>query len=192
MYAYFQPKMSVEQEEADIKEMIDEEYERKEQEERDYYKQMEEDYYKHLEEDLDMTQEDKELLLKDLCARLANGVIVETPKGKGHVCDINLTIFGTEIGVNVNSTVRDTFSINDVKPYIFPLSSMTEEQEDEWYEVFIDPLSKKLDRHTRQEYLRFQADAQAFGIEYLLKNHFDYGGLIENGLAIDATGLNIY
>lgn len=54
MYAFFQPRISVAQEETDIKSMIDEEYERKEQEERDYYehyyKQMEEDYYKHLEE----------------------------------------------------------------------------------------------------------------------------------------------
>ena len=50
MYAYFQPRMSVEQEEADIKEMIDQEYERKEQENRDYYKQMEEDYYKQMED----------------------------------------------------------------------------------------------------------------------------------------------
>lgn len=51
MYTFFQPKISVAQEEADIKSMIDEEYERKEQEERDYYKQMEEDYYKNLMED---------------------------------------------------------------------------------------------------------------------------------------------
>ena len=51
MYTYFQPRMSVEQEEADIKAMIDEEYERKEQEERDYYKQMEEYYYKQMEYD---------------------------------------------------------------------------------------------------------------------------------------------
>lgn len=51
MYAYFQPRISVAQEEADIKEMIDEEYERKEQEERDYYKQMEEEYYKQIKED---------------------------------------------------------------------------------------------------------------------------------------------
>ena len=51
MYTFFQPRISVEQEEADIKEMIDEEYERKEQKERDYYKQMEEDYYKQMEED---------------------------------------------------------------------------------------------------------------------------------------------
>ena len=43
MYAYYQPRISVEQEEADIKEMIDEEYKREEQEERDYYKQMEGD-----------------------------------------------------------------------------------------------------------------------------------------------------
>ena len=42
---YFQPRISVAQEEADIKEMIDEEYEYKEQEERNYYKQIEEDYY---------------------------------------------------------------------------------------------------------------------------------------------------
>ena len=50
MYTYFQPRISVDQEEADIKEMIDEEYERREQENRDYYKQMEEEYYRHLEE----------------------------------------------------------------------------------------------------------------------------------------------
>ena len=50
MYSYYQSRISVEQEEADIKAMIDEEYECKEQEERDYYKQMEEDYYKHYED----------------------------------------------------------------------------------------------------------------------------------------------
>ena len=50
MYTYFQPKISVEQEEADIKSMIDREYERKEQEERDYYKQMEKDYYRYWED----------------------------------------------------------------------------------------------------------------------------------------------
>ena len=51
MYAYFQPRISVAQEEADITEMIDKEYERNQQEERDYYKQMKEDYYKQMKED---------------------------------------------------------------------------------------------------------------------------------------------
>ena len=49
MYAFFQPRISVAQEEADIKAMIDEEYEQREQEHIDYYKQMEEDYYKDIE-----------------------------------------------------------------------------------------------------------------------------------------------
>ena len=52
MYTFFQPRMSVSQEEDYIKAMIDEEYERKKQEERDYYKLLEEDYYKHLEDQL--------------------------------------------------------------------------------------------------------------------------------------------
>ena len=51
MYTFFQPRISVAQEEADIKSMIDREYELKEQEERDYYKQMEEYYYKQMEYD---------------------------------------------------------------------------------------------------------------------------------------------
>ena len=50
MYTYFQPRISVDQEEADIKEIIDEEYERKEQENRDYYKKMEDEYYRHWED----------------------------------------------------------------------------------------------------------------------------------------------
>lgn len=51
MYTYFQPKISVAQEEADIQELIDEKYERREQEKRDYLKQMKEDYFKQMEED---------------------------------------------------------------------------------------------------------------------------------------------
>ena len=51
MYAFFQPRISVAQEEIDITEMIDKEYERNQQEERYCYKQMEEDYYKQMEED---------------------------------------------------------------------------------------------------------------------------------------------
>ena len=125
-----------------------------------------------------MTQKDRELLLRDLCARLPYGVIVLTPNGSGHVCEINFTIFGYELGVNINPIIRDTFSINDVKPYLFPLSSMTEKQEEEYndlnsYELGCFP-------HTEE------------ALDYLIKNHFDYRGLIPMGLAFDATGLNIY
>ena len=127
-----------------------------------------------------MTQEDKELLLKDLCARLLYGVIVETPKGKGHLCDINLTIFGYEFGVNVNPTIRDNFSISYIKPYLFPLSSMTEEQYDEYTNMGYSVTE------------RGWSMADYHQIDWLTKNHFDYRGLIPMDLALDATGLDIY
>ena len=142
-----------------------------------------------------MTQENKEFLFKDICARLPYGLIVETPKGKGHVCNINLTIFGTEIGVNINPTVRDTFSINDVKPYLLPFSSITKEQLFEVQEIlskneieiedgFLSIIDAERNTLTYLEILAV--------LEWFYKNHFDYRGLIEKGLAIDATELNIY
>ena len=137
-----------------------------------------------------MTQENKELLLKDLCARLPYGVIVETPKGKGHVCDINLTIFGHEFGVNVNPTVRDTFSINDVKPYLFPLSSMTEEQYNEFFSYYHN--IEMAEVKSSSDYLKAAYIGDDAKYSWLNSHHFDYRGLIERGLAIDATGLNIY
>lgn len=122
-----------------------------------------------------MIQEQKELLLKDLCARLPYGVIVETPKGKGHVCCIDITTFGAKIGVNINPTVRDIFSINDVKPYLCPILSMTKEQQKD--------LSK---------FLANFIDDENVVSDWYNKNHFDYRGLIFLDLANDATGLNIY
>ena len=67
---------------------------------------------------------------------------------------------------------------NEYKPYLLPLSSMTDEQEEEYndlncYELGCFP-------HTEE------------ALDYLIKNHFDYRGLIEKELAIDATNLNIY
>lgn len=147
-----------------------------------------------------MTQKDKELLLRDLCARLPYGVKVHA---KFIDTDTNtevekvgvLSMIDTDTVVAFTSDDTNCYiyvTIHEVKPYLFPLSSMTKVQEDEWYESFIDPLSKRIGRHTRQEDLQLQADAQAFGIEYLLKNHFDIYGLIPMGLALNATGLNIY
>ena len=90
-----------------------------------------------------MTREDAKLVLKDLCSHFPYGVMALKEKGKGHICDINLTIFGAKIGININPTVRDTFSINDVKPYLFPLSSMTEEQKREYNMLLIVQYHKR-------------------------------------------------
>ena len=79
-----------------------------------------------------MTQEDKELLLKDLCARLPYGVVVHNEEGyDGHLNSINQTIFGIECGINISATKRVDFQIDTVKPYLRPMSSMTKEELEE-------------------------------------------------------------
>jgi hypothetical protein len=145
-----------------------------------------------------MIKEDKELLLIDLCARLTYGVIVETSKGRGHVCDINLTIFGTEVGVNINPTSRDKFNVEECKPYLFPLSSMTEEQKYDFYCRFIendcdfnDFKEFYLDNGMWHKMLTSLDDIEEI-IDWFNKNHFDFRCLIPKGLAIDATDKNIY
>lgn len=141
-------------------------------------------------QDVNIIQEDKKLLLKDLCARLPYGVIVATPKGRGYVCDINLTIFDYELGVNINPIIRDTFSINDVKPYLLPMSSMTEEQKKEYNNLQCYVPIYYYEYKELVEEIELHPTLESF--EYLYKNHFDYRGLITMGLAIDATGLYIY
>jgi hypothetical protein len=136
-----------------------------------------------------MKQEDKELLLKDLCAR---------------------SPYGVKIFVNDNVEILDSVDmldkvacydgwcasdIEEVKPYLFPLSSMTEEQLFEVQEIlgkneieiedgFLHIVDSDRNTITYLEILAL--------LEWFYKNHFDIYGLIPMGLAIDATGLNIY
>ena len=128
-----------------------------------------------------MTQEDKEILLKDLCARLPYGVKCIVTKSRieeGQKGDMGKLVCICLEGVNCISDIPFFSEFGNFKPYLFPLSSMTEEQEKEYnnlncYELGCFP-------HTEE------------ALDYLIKNHFDYRGLIEMGLAIDATNLNIY
>lgn len=137
-----------------------------------------------------MTQEEKELLLKDLCARLPYGVKIQVPyeDGSGYF-DETVWEVNNEGPFHVNGW---GIEYEYVKPYLFPLSSMTEEQKkyitDRWgindeFDFEINP--------DWGEYFVELGDIVDF-IDWLNKNHFDYRGLIEKGLAIDATGLNIY
>lgn len=143
-----------------------------------------------------MTQEDKELLntfdkellLKDLCARLPYGVKVEStfinPDTKEHKsCGIEV--------FDATSMLMIRDGLGEFKPYLFPLSSMTEPQNDSWRNVWFPDLmtSAEVNYPESEKYL---ALSQAKSLDWLYKNHIDIRGLIEKGLAIDATNLNIY
>lgn len=129
-------------------------------------------------------KENKELLLKDLCARLSYGVICHTPKGDGHLCSIIQTIFGIEYGVNIKAIERDYFNdyFNDkevcIKPYLRPMSSMTYEEKVEYLNICGNEMENPL------------SSPRYNGIDYLNSIHVDYRGLIPKGLAIEVIESN--
>ena len=131
-----------------------------------------------------MKQEDKKLLLKDLCARLPYEVkvhakYIDTDNEVEKVGVLSMVDNDEVVAFTCDDTnCYNYVAIHEVKPYLFPLSSMTEEQEEEYnnlngYELGCFP-------HLEE------------ALDYLIENHFDYRYLIDKGLAIDATNLNIY
>ena len=125
-----------------------------------------------------MTKEEKQLLLRDLSARLPYGIICHTEEGDGYLCSINQTIFGTEYGININPLKRDYFGDSEteeqaVKPYLRPMSSMTEEEKEDFGVPFTS------------EGLVTLADTVEC-MDWLNAHHFDYRGLIEKSLALEA------
>ena len=153
-----------------------------------------------------MKQENKELLLRDLCARLPYGVRGEriwTAPVSGSP-EKGIYVFDT-FDINVLTTGYydcGEYGFREVrnysfKPYLFPLSSMTEEQKIECFKG----MDIELDEHneiwstfpiSNSDIVLTNLNNWLKVINWLNKNHFDYRGLIEKGLAIDATNLNIY
>ena len=132
-----------------------------------------------------MTQENKELLLKDLCARLPYGVKCENYNhidGRNVFKVTDIRDNGYICGTVNNHYCWAVFDPLELKPYLFPLSSMTEEQK-----MFLKQQNWCIAISTSGT-----VETTIEGIDWLNKNHFDYRCLIPMGLAIDATGLNIY
>ena len=134
-----------------------------------------------------MTQEDKELLLKDLSTRLPYGVKMYAGE------DLAMTLKQIDYKGFCESWENEDFKCHSrwMFPYLRPLSSMTEEEENEWNGLNIDPLLEAVkERHTRIEDLMLRAKSQYKPIDWLNVHHFDYRGLIEKGLAIAVTEEN--
>lgn len=111
-----------------------------------------------------MTQEDRDLLYRDLCSKLPYGVFVNTECGD---VDVNPEVISglTADQINVNG-----FPLEEIKLILRPISSMTKEERAE-YKV------------TTGEYCT--PTLQSY--DWLDKNHFDCRGLIPKGLALMVT-----
>ena len=139
-----------------------------------------------------MIQEDKKLLLKDLCAR-----VPYHPKGRvvnacnGAECDEWLTCATFPMFTNVT---------NNCRLYLRPMSSMTEEEKEQFYyhilDLDIDDIKEEnggrlplpFANNGAGLYLEnFYISDMHHAIDWLNEHHFDYRGLIEKGLALEAT-----
>ena len=118
-----------------------------------------------------MTQEDKELLLIDLCARLPYRVILSVTLKNKYDEIVNRNVELTEYNLGY---ITKASHWQEYKPYLRPMSSMTEEEKEEYAEFCFGMFT-----------LRNEIDAFDF-VDWLNKHHFDYHGLIEKGLAIEA------
>ena len=136
-----------------------------------------------------MTQKDKELLLKYLCARLPYGVKMN------HIADDEHSP-KTLIGVAKDMITLEGLGgyecvdTEDYKPYLYPLSSITIEQEKELSKLGVSYGEYALHDDIRR--LGIMVDEAYIFFEFCYKHHIDFLGLIEMGLAIDATGKGIY
>ena len=124
-----------------------------------------------------MNEQDKQLLLADLCARLPYGVKAQVcgwDEEKGEV-EVPLKVYSINtdgyLSFEYNHYSVETVYVEDCRLYLRPMSSMTEDENKKLDEIWI--------KHTIEE-----------GADYLNSIHVDYRGLIEKGLAIAVTEEN--
>ena len=131
-----------------------------------------------------MKQEDKEILIRDLCGRLPYGVKAYIKNWSNLSRKYYEGVYIVEsIDPSLNSILANSerssvdvivgYDDYEIKPYLFPLSNITKKR--------LEELSEYID--IKNAYV---------AVDLLNSHHIDYRGLIEKGLAIDATGLNIY
>jgi hypothetical protein len=124
-----------------------------------------------------MDLKEKQLLLADLCARLPYGVKVLGPWKKDGPCELSAIDLTSSRQIRV---FEDWFRVEDVRPYLRPMSSMTEEERNEYF----DFRSQELQRVAFAEVGREEAISEV--MDWLLSHHFDFRGLISLGLALEA------
>ena len=145
-----------------------------------------------------MTKEQKHLLIKDICARLPYGVILEIGYGTENGVEYKNEVMGSTLLCDIM-----TSEYSHVKPYLRPLSSMTEEEKKEiltllvgkdaigYFQVENNGITNtdeniQLGPNWTYHWLNFSNKNISLYVYWLNAHHFDYRGLIEKGLALEA------
>jgi len=134
-----------------------------------------------------MNREDKELLLKDLCSKLPYSIKVRHYQGSNCILNfINLKTYAAYVEVYDCIAFKDFIqdgqrSIFEYKPYLRPMSSMTEDERKEF-----ESLGWRIDEMDGNTPWNHNSYNVFDGVDWLNAHHFDYRGLIEKGLALEA------
>lgn len=131
-----------------------------------------------------MEESSKQLLLKDLCARLPYGVKF-LRESWNFEWDEELSVIEVLKDIDKDGYINNTkvYTVDDIKPYLFPMSSMTEVEKEEYCQ-----LQQRVIYNSKGV---INEDVTKY-INWCYKKHLDINNLIPMGLAIDATNLNIY
>lgn len=127
-----------------------------------------------------MKQEDKQLLLKDLCARLPYGVKFQSRHNENGVEGEGTFDFRVDDEFTLGK-LKHICELDNCKPYLRPMSSMTDEEKED-FGVFIHIQPKRYNGYT----VNCSHYYTISEIDWLNANHFDYRELIEKGLALEA------
>ena len=128
-----------------------------------------------------MEQEEKELLIKDLCARLPYNVQIHVSYEDGFKYDKTLTYEDVK-----NYSQLPACSTTIVKPYLRPLSSMTDEEEAEIANIIEEVYDFTFRTEELLEMIPMQKTFPMASVDWFYENDFDIRGLIEKGLALEA------
>lgn len=136
-----------------------------------------------------MTYEETQLIYEDLCSRIPFGVAYHW---KGRTTEDDMPHFLSEMNEWMIFYIQQGF----VKPYLRPMTSMTKEEMEEYNKLWDDDRTKvwTLGKELEKEYKKKEYDSIwqhpvvpiYKHIDWLNANHFDYRGLIEKGLALEA------
>lgn len=140
-----------------------------------------------------MTKQEKQLLLIDLCARLPYGIKIKLGKYTATVCEVTRNYFCTE------GSGEKCYSIDLYKPYLRPMSSMTEDEICDYMKLrFEDSIDIRNAKHSCNnsvsaivdgDYIRYWYNEMVTNktIDFLNEKMFDWRGLIPMGLALEAS-----
>lgn len=134
-----------------------------------------------------MKQEERQLLLQDLCARLPWGIKVQYDNKIYSIDYVSVEYEEVKLDILDNYTV----GISNIKPYLRPLSSMTEEEKRKYYSIIggKKPYDCDYSAYPIEYKFIYEWDIKMY-MDFVNSRHLDYRGLIPKGLAIEVTKEN--